>query len=698
MATYTAASVAYLDVKAKYDLTVDGDTLIIPAGSASWTTCLQVTKNIIIQGSTTVVKNSETSYTVTDGTIITDRETGASKKTSNVIYCNFSATGSGTPMIKGITFNGVGSAATGSGMLYIEGTHKGVRVTQCSFFKTTRYAFWKDGAIYGVMDHCSSEQDSGSEKIATHDPGYGGKTFGDGSFNDGPHFLNSDPKRADAFTYEDCQFVSYITGTMTPGEKHGSLDSTAGGRRVVRHCYLRNTVPGLHGSESGGRLRASRLVELYDCVLDLTGSGSANTGVQHRGGTGIYFRNTITADATFTRNWQPIANRQTSVWTVWPMANGTNALDSNDTEGDGTYNPAHSPHRFWPTSGTATNDVTADDSVHQTGAGWTVDQWRGYFVTNVTTGLPSQIASNTSDTLALVAHWGGVKNTFTNGNTFEIYNLARGSLDQPGLGLGNLISGNPPTTADGKWANVNTEPLYQWLNTKNGSAYTNFFTRDTDAPLLTIADNRDYFNENPSFAPCTNPALTITSGVGYGTHANRPHCSYTGGAQPQGVGQIPFVGYWETDTNKFFVATGTDTWTLYYEPYTYPHPLTGAALGKIISLSGPGLTFGNVIIGQMSSATLSVLNQGDTLLTVTSVSYPTGFIGLTTGFTVAAGATHDITVTFTPLLAQLYSGNITVDSDADSGTETIACSGTGVSSGGGGHGKGHKKGVLVRRA
>jgi hypothetical protein len=112
------------------------------------------------------------------------------------------------------------------------------------------------------------------------------------------------------------------------------------------------------------------------------------------------------------------------------------------------------------------------------------------------------------------------------------------------------------------------------------------------------------------------------------------------------------------------------------------------------------MTFGDVMIGQAPTSILTVSNGGDTLFTVTSVSYPTGFTGLTTGFTVAPGASHDITVTFTPILEQLYSGNIAVTSDADSGTNTIFASGTGFAGGGGtgtGHGKGHKKGVLTRR-
>jgi chitodextrinase len=36
------------------------------------------------------------------------------------------------------------------------------------------------------------------------------------------------------------------------------------------------------------------------------------------------------------------------------------------------------------------------------------------------------------------------------------------------------------------------------------------------------------------------------------------------------------VAYWATDQNTLYQCTATNTWTAYYTPYTYPHPLTGS--------------------------------------------------------------------------------------------------------------------------
>jgi len=65
---------------------------------------------------------------------------------------------------------------------------------------------------------------------------------------------------------------------------------------------------------------------------------------------------------------------------------------------------------------------------------------------------------------------------------------------------------------------------------------------------------------------------TATIGFGHGTLANRPTTCTTG------------VGYWATDQGNWnqsgsggqgqlYVCTATNTWTLSYTPYTYPHPL-----------------------------------------------------------------------------------------------------------------------------
>jgi uncharacterized repeat protein (TIGR03803 family) len=89
------------------------------------------------------------------------------------------------------------------------------------------------------------------------------------------------------------------------------------------------------------------------------------------------------------------------------------------------------------------------------------------------------------------------------------------------------------------------------------------------------------------------------------------------------------------------------------------------------------LTFGNVTVGMSAQRTLTIGNAGNTNLTVSSISYPTGFSGAWSGMILAAGSTN-ITVTFSPTIATSYGGDVTVNCDANGGNNVISASGTGV--------------------
>lgn len=97
---------------------------------------------------------------------------------------------------------------------------------------------------------------------------------------------------------------------------------------------------------------------------------------------------------------------------------------------------------------------------------------------------------------------------------------------------------------------------------------------------------------------------------------------------------------------------------------------------KIISLSG-NLTFGNINIGQTSTKTLTITNTGNSPLDVSSISTPTGFSGSFNG-TIQPSNSANVQITFSPSNVQAYSGNITVNSNATSGTNTISASGNGT--------------------
>lgn len=126
-------------------------------------------------------------------------------------------------------------------------------------------------------------------------------------------------------------------------------------------------------------------------------------------------------------------------------------------------------------------------------------------------------------------------------------------------------------------------------------------TLDTDACYNTggtegIKENIDWFKDATSFDG--------TAGVGAGTLASRPATCTTG------------VGYWATAQSTsdltgmvgknpsttiggtLYKCTDTNTWTVYYTPYTYPHPLRGE--NQSIPLgSGPTWQVGSGVTMQL---------------------------------------------------------------------------------------------------
>jgi len=102
-----------------------------------------------------------------------------------------------------------------------------------------------------------------------------------------------------------------------------------------------------------------------------------------------------------------------------------------------------------------------------------------------------------------------------------------------------------------------------------------------------------------------------------------------------------------------------------------------AAAAPAIALAG-NLAFGNVTVGQTATRTLTISNTGNAPLNVSGISYPAGFTGNWSSGSIAAGSSQNVNVTFTPAAAQSYSGNITVNSDATSGVNTISASGSGT--------------------
>jgi hypothetical protein len=197
------------------------------------------------------------------------------------------------------------------------------------------------------------------------------------------------------------------------------------------------------------------------------------------------------------------------------------------------------------------------------------------------------------------AGWGYAGTNFNgtgsnwDGGTFAGTNTVYGApcLDSPGRGAGDLLTGTFPNKINNRtgiiqWPEQALEPIYIWNNTGTNVAGWG----GTD-----LAYNGNWTRTNievyaPASGVQTSPTSPFngTTGCGWGTLANRPTTCTTGvtyfatdqgdwnesATNPYGVQQNGASGV-------LYVATATDTWTEYYVPYTYPHPLrneTGSVL------------------------------------------------------------------------------------------------------------------------
>lgn len=146
-------------------------------------------------------------------------------------------------------------------------------------------------------------------------------------------------------------------------------------------------------------------------------------------------------------------------------------------------------------------------------------------------------------------------------------------LDQPGSGQSVDLGGM--STPDNEAANNALDPMYVWMNRKDGSYRNDIHNTQAN---VTVA-NRDYYLGVSGTQTSQASPFNGTSGVGWGTLVNRPsNCS----------GQ---VGYFATDQGSWnrsgtnpkgrqmngadgvFYRCQSGSWVVHHTPYLYPHLL-----------------------------------------------------------------------------------------------------------------------------
>lgn len=121
-------------------------------------------------------------------------------------------------------------------------------------------------------------------------------------------------------------------------------------------------------------------------------------------------------------------------------------------------------------------------------------------------------------------------------------------------------------------------------NPKTGAKIDGNFSDQGSSPEHVQAD-RDFYNAvSASLQSSSTSPFDGTTGIGRGTLANRPTtCTHT--TAPDGD-EGGGVMYWATDQGSWctgcddgvlYRCSSTNTWTVHYTPYAYPHPSVGGA-------------------------------------------------------------------------------------------------------------------------
>jgi hypothetical protein len=499
--TITARTPSFVDVSAAVALASDGDTVIVPAGTAAWTTSLVITKGITLMGQTTT---NAVAGTANDQTIIQDNVTRAA---GGVKLITVQSVAGKTYRVSGLTFRPLSTVQNNNGFIALAGNSHAVRLDHCHFQTMTAQSIYVivAGAIYGVMDHNVLEFNAGSmQSIVIHHDAWGGQQNGDGAWADSTAFGSEK-----FFFIED----NYLSNTRTPFyELTGNTDSTSGGRWVFRHNHCYDIEIQTHGTESG-RYRGARAIEVYSNDFHSTvahGVGGLRSGVL------------ITHDNTWDgvqpthgivlQEYRGIFKWVTGPNSVaWLGASGDSSWDLNDTEGNGTNVPGHSP--FLYESGTVSSG--SGTTMVDTTKNWAINRWVNFTVKRVSDNQIGLITANTGNTLTVFFYpdsGGGA--IWTASDHYQIHKCLAG-LDQPGRGQCDLITGTTPintVTGTAAWPHQALEPCYSW-NDKYTPNNASVNLQGAGSPSLT-QQNRDYYNNTPmpGYTPYTYPHPLVAGG------------------------------------------------------------------------------------------------------------------------------------------------------------------------------------------
>lgn len=553
--TLTAASPAETDVSACLQLLAPGDTIVIPPGSATWTSELNLSLakfgsgTFSITGSGTANSGSSTFGAGATTTTITDNSGGnpifnvtlaqgqtfelsllniypqsASTQLTSPIFAVGTCNSSGCPEIRFDNLNfGSTWSENGNG-------------TQSSWLIRT-------DNVFGVLDHNTIGAGSGVTLGNIHHSSWMGVgEYGDNSWSQPDSFGT-----ANALFFENNSVsTSLMAGIQDCDETPGT---TGGGCRIVVRYNQFSMAGGsmlyFHGTDSTDRVRGGRQGEVYGNTITCTSTSSGcATGANLRSGVVLNYSNTYkTSSGSWFNNLMELDEyRSWASFPPWGWCDGTGPYDNNDS----TIYASGTIKSVSTSGGTL---VIGDSSQN-----WSSNQWLNngfpYSIVDTTASAGYEITGGSSNSVSANNYGNDYYNGPPSIKVGDSYQIRRASvcMDQPSRSGGTYLSGTTPATG---WVNQVLDPSYEWNDNISGATV---FHGTVGSDTAKIIANRDYYTQTSSF--------NGSSGTGVGVLSARPSSC------------TPNVAYWATDTNTLYKCTATNTWSAYYRPYTYPHPLT----------------------------------------------------------------------------------------------------------------------------
>lgn len=486
-ATYTAASVSRADVGAAVALADNGDIVEVPAGTAAWTTTLNITKAIHLKGAG---KNL---------TIIEDSISSGGKIISFTTVAGYGSAMTGIRLRQGTR-----TIQQADGSLFLTGSSSdgsSVRIQGNAFERLRNFSIINNNTIGVIFDN-DFVADSNYIFVYAYHNTFGGQLNGDGSW-------------AAPADWSGTNNISVEGNRMFRStQAYAGIDGYRGARIVFRFNECTNVNVEAHGTDSTDRYRGTRAVLVYGNTFHATNASTWPVNI--RSGGLLVASNVVTG---YQNNHiaRLDAYRTFKDFTPWAVADGTSPWDKNDPAGafysgtstGGGVLTITKSGAGWTTDqwvGYSARHVipfTATSggvrSVTVAGAGWANNQWAGYMFRSLADNSQLRIASNTPDTLTLHPNYPAINfatlgafeiyrsslirlNTpdtltlrsqggytsdfvFAAGMQFEIRKVLE-ALDQPGKGEGDLLTGTPPTPRD---LNQVDDPVYEWENSVNGN-------------------------------------------------------------------------------------------------------------------------------------------------------------------------------------------------------------------------------------